>query len=110
MPPRLHVVEIGQHFVDIPDAEDRSLAERALARFDEVVVPKLGTLPRQVVHGDANDYNVLVEEVALSPLPDGASATNELPVEQLAGIGVFDFGDMVETARVCNLVRGSPPD
>ena len=25
--------------------------------------------------------------------------------QELVGIGVFDFGDMVETARVCNLVR-----
>lgn len=68
-------------------------------------MPRLGTLPRQVVHGDANDYNVLVESVALSPLPDGSSSIVAVPEQELKGIGVFDFGDMVETARVCNLVR-----
>lgn len=94
-----------QHFEDIADAKDRDLAERTLTRFDKVVVPRLGVLPRQVVHGDANDYNVLVESAALSPLLDGAGTVNAVPDSELAGIGVFDFGDMVETARVCNLVR-----
>jgi Ser/Thr protein kinase RdoA (MazF antagonist) len=67
-------------------------------------VPRLSELPRQVVHGDANDYNVLVESAALSPLQDGAGISNAVQESELAGIGVFDFGDMVETARVCNLV------
>jgi len=93
-----------QHFEDIADAKDRDLAEKTLTRFDKVVVPRLSVLPRQVVHGDANDYNVLVESAALSPLPDGAGTVSAVQEPELAGIGVFDFGDMVETARVCNLV------
>ena len=85
-----------QHFADIADPADRELAARALGRFDSLVVPALGRLPRQVVHGDANDYNVLVDSAALAPPAAGAEP-------DVAGIGVFDFGDMVETARVCNL-------
>ena len=60
-----------EHFVDITDAADLELAERALGRFDDLVVPQLMTLPRQVVHGDANDYNVLVESSALTDLAAG---------------------------------------
>ena len=63
-----------QHFADIADPADRELAARALGRFDSLVVPALGRLPRQVVHGDANDYNVLVDSAALAPPAAGAEA------------------------------------
>ena len=42
---------------------------------------------RQVVHGDANDYNVLVAAEATEWNQNGA--------EDARGIGVVDFGDMV---------------
>ena len=42
-------------------------------------------LPATVIHGDANDYNVLADET-------GARVTS-----------VLDFGDMVHTATVCDL-------
>ena len=44
----------------------------------------LDHLPHQVIHNDANEYNVLVG-------PDGAVT------------GLIDFGDVVYTARVCGL-------
>jgi len=43
------------------------------------------TLPAGVIHGDANDYNILVDET-------GAKVTS-----------ILDFGDMVHTATVCDL-------
>jgi 4-aminobutyrate aminotransferase-like enzyme/Ser/Thr protein kinase RdoA (MazF antagonist) len=42
-------------------------------------------LPASVIHGDANDYNVLAD-------PEGARV-----------VSVLDFGDMVYSATVCNL-------
>ncbi|HEV3197901.1 MAG TPA: aminotransferase class III-fold pyridoxal phosphate-dependent enzyme [Bryobacteraceae bacterium] len=42
-------------------------------------------LPSSVIHGDANDYNILVDET-------GSRVTT-----------VLDLGDMVHTATVCNL-------
>jgi 4-aminobutyrate aminotransferase-like enzyme/Ser/Thr protein kinase RdoA (MazF antagonist) len=42
-------------------------------------------LPASVIHGDANDYNILVDET-------GSRVTT-----------VLDFGDMVHTATVCDL-------
>jgi hypothetical protein len=41
----------------------------------------------------------------LAPLPADAGSGAGVAEADLAGIGVFDFGDMVETARICNLVR-----
>ena len=99
----------------------RELADRMLQRFEQAVVPKLATLPRQVVHGDVNDYNVLVAPQALVASGDervtGADVRHpslqrehcSQPIDdqnltgQGQGVGVIDFGDMVHTARVCNL-------
>ena len=50
--------------------------------------PRLATLRRTAIHGDANDFNVLVVET-----PDGAP-----PVS-----GLIDFGDMVHSYAVAEL-------
>ena len=63
----------------IEDAASRALVERALALFKEHVAPALPTLPRSVVHGDANDYNIIVGSADAEP-------------RRVAS--VIDFGDM----------------
>jgi 4-aminobutyrate aminotransferase-like enzyme/Ser/Thr protein kinase RdoA (MazF antagonist) len=63
----------------VPDPARRALAERALARFEAEVVPALGRLRRQVIHGDANDHNVIVGDPRVLPRPVS---------------GLLDFGDM----------------
>ena len=57
----------------------RALVERALARYETEVVPALSRLRRGVIHGDANDHNVIV----------GAPRAHPRPV-----VGLLDFGDM----------------
>lgn len=63
----------------IEDAASRALVERALALFKEHVAPALPTLPRSVVHGDANDHNIIVDSADAEP-------------RRVAS--VIDFGDM----------------
>ncbi len=58
----------------------RELAEEAFTRWDDV---DFSSLRHGVIHGDANDYNVLIE---------GDRVT-----------GLLDFGDMVHSAIVCEL-------
>ena len=61
----------------------REAAVRAvLDEFDARVVPRQGGLKRQVIHADANDQNVIVEQGG----------------HKVAGM--IDFGDMVYTWRV----------
>jgi 4-aminobutyrate aminotransferase-like enzyme/Ser/Thr protein kinase RdoA (MazF antagonist) len=57
----------------------RALVERALARYEAEVVPALACLRRSVIHGDANDHNVIV----------GPPRDHPRPVT-----GLLDFGDM----------------
>jgi len=79
---------------DIEDEKNRELAAKMLGHF-EAAQPTFAELPKQVVHGDANDYNVLVTDEAFAALSESSG--------DCAGIGVLDFGDAVYTQRICNL-------
>ena len=68
----------------IDDAQKRAAVETILQRFAATVLPRLETCPRQVIHNDANDYNVLLDAEGLVS-------------------GLLDFGDMVETFRVVEI-------
>jgi 4-aminobutyrate aminotransferase-like enzyme/Ser/Thr protein kinase RdoA (MazF antagonist) len=67
--------------IDLLDERRRALVEPVFARFAEL---ELASLPRQLIHNDANEHNVLVAE-------DGSVA------------GLIDFGDLVWAPRVCGL-------
>ena len=57
-----------------------------VSRFQTQVAPALAGLPRQVIHGDFNPHNLLVD-------------TSD--PQQLSGI--LDFGDMTLSHRICDL-------
>ncbi len=69
----------------IPDAKRRALVEYFLMTFEAEVLPRLPELPSSVIHGDGNDYNVLV-----SRAEDGKPKVT----------GLIDFGDSVVSATV----------
>lgn len=68
-----------------PIARD-SLTLGVIAHFERVVAPALRELPHQVIHNDFHPGNVLVD-----------------PADPRFVVGVLDFGDVVHTARVCDL-------
>ncbi len=72
------------HFVR--DAGKKALLERFITRFEKSVAPKLPTLRAQVIHNDANDWNVLVDK-------------NDN--EKIAGL--IDFGDAVHTVLIAEV-------
>jgi hydroxylysine kinase len=71
---------------EISDHEGRSLAERALHRFQDRVARRLTSLRRQVIHNDLNPHNVLV---------------NLQSPQQITGI--IDFGDLVKTVLIADV-------
>src|SRR5262249_43059837 len=76
----------GQHRARVPlvdDARRRALADLMLHRWAAGAAPLLDALPRGLIHGDANDENVLV---------DGNRV-----------IGLIDFGDALENPIACEL-------
>ncbi len=84
---------IRQHKDKIADPARRAIVEQLLARFEQTVAPLLPSLRSSVVHGDANDYNVLV----------GDDPARELFGRSKQVVGVIDFGDMVHTYTVCEV-------
>ena len=73
---------VAPHIRRIPSSK-RALLEDALLQYRGRALPLLATLPRGVIHGDANDDNVLV---------DGEEV-----------VGFIDFGDAAHTVRVTDL-------
>ncbi len=81
----VNVLDARKYAADIP-TQGRQRVEGILDRLEEELVPRFSELRPGVIHGDANDYNLLVDN--LSPGP--ARVT-----------GIIDFGDMVRSRVVC---------
>ncbi|HEV7641989.1 MAG TPA: aminotransferase class III-fold pyridoxal phosphate-dependent enzyme, partial [Gaiellaceae bacterium] len=93
-----HAAQLRPLIETIEDASRRRLVESVLDRYDANVTPRWARLPAQVVHGDLNLDNVLV---------DGTGRIS----------GIVDFGDVGYTAQVgdfaialASLMRGRPLD
>jgi len=68
----------------ITHPERRAIARRFRASYETRTEPRLARLRASVIHGDANDYNLLVS--------DGAAGKHVT--------GIIDFGDLLHTARI----------
>jgi 4-aminobutyrate aminotransferase-like enzyme/Ser/Thr protein kinase RdoA (MazF antagonist) len=66
----------------------RAVLIRNIIQDFKTIRPALEALPRQQIHNDVNDYNILVT----------ASLTDKPHVS-----GLIDFGDMCHAPRICNL-------
>ena len=70
----------------VEDAARRETLEHFLARFESGVAPRLRLLRAQVIHGDANDNNLLV----------GGAGGDRIT-------GLIDFGDAIHSAVIGEL-------
>ncbi|MFK7741335.1 MAG: aminotransferase class III-fold pyridoxal phosphate-dependent enzyme [Planctomycetota bacterium] len=77
---------IGEHLDGIADRDVRAAVATVYDNYRTRMQPLLPSLPRSIVHNDANDHNVL------------CGGNNAACVT-----GIFDFGDMCETVRVADL-------
>ena len=74
-------LELNRKYIkDIPDSKQRSLIEYFFLQFRENVIPALAHLRKSVIHNDANEWNILVEEGKVS--------------------GIIDFGDLAYSALI----------
>jgi 4-aminobutyrate aminotransferase-like enzyme/Ser/Thr protein kinase RdoA (MazF antagonist) len=79
---------IGAHLSDIGDMRRRQIVGDCMERFSREVLPALPALRRSIIHGDANDHNVLTDAARAAP-------------PRIAG--VIDFGDMHRGPTVADL-------
>ncbi|TMQ19176.1 MAG: aminotransferase class III-fold pyridoxal phosphate-dependent enzyme [Deltaproteobacteria bacterium] len=82
---------VARHRPLIADRELGAAVDALIARFDEHTVELLPALRRGVIHGDLNDYNILV----------GGGADLFDRGQHITGI--IDFGDMVHSITVAEL-------
>lgn len=80
-----------QHLALVKDGEMRALAASLVESFERDVSPILPSLPRAVIHNDANDFNVIVRD-------DG-----DLYERHQRVAGIIDFGDMVHSWTIGDL-------
>lgn len=94
--------------IDNPDR--RALLERLLDRFDSEIEPQFKWLRAQVIHGDANDWNVFVDEEdpdRISGLIDFGDAMHTLLIGELAVAAAYAILDQTDPmAVVTHLVAG----
>ena len=83
---------VKDHWHHIADKGRLELVQNVMGRFETETLPALNGLRKSIIHGDANDYNVLVSEPQSLP-------------RQAAGL--IDFGDMVESYTVCEVAIAS---
>ncbi|WFR65801.1 phosphotransferase [Curtobacterium flaccumfaciens] len=80
----IETIERHEPLVDsVADVRHRAAMHAAVATYRSDLGPALATMPRQVLHADANLSNVLVADGRIS--------------------GVIDFGDAVEAPRVLDV-------
>ena len=85
----IQYLTLNEKYIDaIPKAKDRNLVRYFFQQFKENVLPIAQTLRKQIIHNDANDWNVLV-------------TNNEVS-------GVIDFGDLAHTFLINELAAAIP--
>ena len=74
----------------LTDSKLRELVDVCAGDFENSVAPLLPRLRRSVIHGDANDHNVLV---SVADIDEGDRSV----------VGLIDFGDMIHSFTVGDL-------
>ncbi len=78
-------VVIRKYLHHIKSERNQVLIEKILFDYEARVLPLCASLPVQIIHNDANDYNLMVE------------------VKSKTVSGLFDFGDMISSYRIAEL-------
>ncbi len=76
---------VRKHYSSVHDAERIHLIDQSLIQFETQVIPLFPKLATQLIHNDANNYNLLVDS------------------ESAQVSGIFDFGDIVHSLRIAEL-------
>ncbi len=77
----LQYFHLNKKFIDyIPNARDRSLVKYFFYQFEENVSPLIPSLRKSIIHSDANEWNVLIQNGKVS--------------------SIIDFGDLVYSPLV----------
>jgi 4-aminobutyrate aminotransferase-like enzyme/Ser/Thr protein kinase RdoA (MazF antagonist) len=81
----IQYLDLNKKYIsDIPNAKDRNTVRYFFQQFEENVRPILPNLRKQIIHNDANEWNVLVENGEVSGIIDFGDLAHSLLINELA--------------------------
>jgi 4-aminobutyrate aminotransferase-like enzyme/Ser/Thr protein kinase RdoA (MazF antagonist) len=81
----LQYLHLNTKFIDdITDAHDRNIVRYFFLQFEEKARPVLPKLRKQIIHNDANEWNLLTKEGKLSGVIDFGDLTHAPLINELA--------------------------
>jgi len=81
----IQYIDLNKKYIhDIPNAKDRNTARYFLQQFEENVRPFLPQLRKQIIHNDANEWNVLTKNGEVSGIIDFGDLAHSLLINELA--------------------------
>jgi 4-aminobutyrate aminotransferase-like enzyme/Ser/Thr protein kinase RdoA (MazF antagonist) len=98
---------IGEYLHHIEDPKRRRLVQRAMILYSAVARPMFECVRHGVIHGDANDHNIIVRDGEIAGLIDFGDVHYGAPVCELAiACAYAAFGEPDPLAAVQQVVRG----
>lgn len=79
-----HLSYIKPMVADIPDAHDQSIVRYFIQQFDTQVRDQIPYLRKQIIHNDANEWNLLQQGDQISGIIDFGDATHTPLINELA--------------------------
>lgn len=92
-----------KYISDIPNAKDRNTVSYFFQQFEEILMPLLPELRKQIIHNDANDCNVLVKNEKISGIIDFGDLAHSILINELAiaiTYACFDKEDPLKWALI----------
>jgi ethanolamine-phosphate phospho-lyase len=98
-----HLALSNKYINEISNASDRSLVRYFFQQYEENVIPALPFLRKQVIHNDANEWNVLTKNNRISGIIDFGDFTYSFLINELAiaiTYGCYDKNEPLEWASI----------
>ena len=81
----LQYLEMNRKYIDdISSPHDRNVVRYFFQQFRENVVPRMSELRKQVIHNDANEWNILVQEGEVFGIIDFGDVAHSFMINELA--------------------------
>lgn len=100
----LQYLDLNRPYIaDITDATVRKLVHYFFEQYDHHVRPRYPQLRRQIIHNDANEWNVLVQDGEVSGIIDFGDVAHTFLISELAiaiTYGIYDKADPLHWAQI----------
>ncbi len=81
----LQYFDLNKKYIrDIDDAKNRNIVKYFFNEFEEIIRPLIPELRKQIIHNDANEWNVLVQEEEISGIIDFGDLAYSFLINELA--------------------------